>query len=492
MITVVVLNSWTIGQESRINKKNQLSNKQNGYQGFRRTSSIGELYRKHSTGVSKSKVLGSESSAQTAASVSTQYEIMIDGDTDFNTTANEKNWSGDGTPLSPYIIDGIITTGEIIIHNTNVYFQLRNSLFSGGSGIHLYNVTNANISSNTIVNNNYGIYFEFSDNNILYGNKIANNTWEGIYLRKSGNNTIVNNVLENNDLYLSGSQVGEFLQAKVTNNTVNGKALVYWQNISGGTIPSGAGQIILVNCTFVEVYGQRLSNLFYYGLFTVFSTNLYIHNNSIFKCFDGIYLFQSDDNIVSGNTLTNNSNCGISLSFCNNNTVSDNLISNNSMDGIHLWTNSTKNTVSGNTLTNNSNYGIWFWRSSSNVISGNILINNSNYGIFIESDSVDNMIKWNNLIGNNPAGISQAIDNGSSNTFCYNYWSDWTDPDADGIVDDPYSIDGSANNQDFYPLVEPMTASTTTISKSTANWNVLPLLLSLFVILILRQHKNKS
>ena len=38
------------------------------------------------------------------------------------------------------------------------------------------------------------------------------------------------------------------------------------------------------------------------------------------------------------------------------------------------------------------------------------------------------------------------------------YWDDWNSPDDDddGVVDNPYTITGSANNQDIYPLVEPI------------------------------------
>ncbi len=41
------------------------------------------------------------------------------------------------------------------------------------------------------------------------------------------------------------------------------------------------------------------------------------------------------------------------------------------------------------------------------------------------------------------------------NDIYYNYWSDWTTPDAnsDKLVDIPYLIEGTANNQDQYPLV---------------------------------------
>ncbi|MHA1947635.1 MAG: hypothetical protein ACW97W_16145, partial [Candidatus Hodarchaeales archaeon] len=44
-------------------------------------------------------------------------------------------------------------------------------------------------------------------------------------------------------------------------------------------------------------------------------------------------------------------------------------------------------------------------------------------------------------------------DQGQKNVFAFNYWDEWTSPDADddGIVDNPYFINGSSKNKDLYP-----------------------------------------
>ena len=49
---------------------------------------------------------------------------------------------------------------------------------------------------------------------------------------------------------------------------------------------------------------------------------------------------------------------------------------------------------------------------------------------------------------------SQAYDNGFIDLFLYNYWNGWTAPDnnSDGIVDNPYLIDGLAHSYDTKPL----------------------------------------
>ena len=45
-----------------------------------------------------------------------------------------------------------------------------------------------------------------------------------------------------------------------TTNTVNGKPVHYWKNQNGGTIPPGAGQIVLANSTNVVIENQNVSD----------------------------------------------------------------------------------------------------------------------------------------------------------------------------------------------------------------------------------------
>jgi len=119
------------------------------------------------------------------------------------------------------------------------------------------------------------------------------------------------------------------------------------------------------------------------------------------------------------------------------------------------------NNVSNGCITNNSVFnnkiGIQLdYFSKKNTISENLISNNSLYGIEIGQDSELNIIKLNDLSENNIHNC-QANDNGFYNRFAFNFWSDWieSDVDADGIIDESYSITGSANNNDTYPLSNP-------------------------------------
>lgn len=168
---------------------------------------------------------------------------------------------------------------------------------------------------------------------------------------------------------------------------------------------------------------------------------------------DGIRLNASTNNIVSNNTVYNNKWAGIRLE-ASGNTISNNRIYDNAEIGIYFES-SFNNTVTSNVLTNNGFCGLQLWFSGNNTLSNNTIAYHT-YGALLLS-SYNNTVRWNDFFQNNLNGTSQAFDDGSGNTFTSNYWDDWTGPDDDddGIVDSPYAIAGSANQQDLSPVVTP-------------------------------------
>jgi parallel beta-helix repeat protein len=230
-----------------------------------------------------------------------------------------------------------------------------------------------------------------------------------------------------------------------TSNTVNGKPVYYYKNQSGIVVPADAGQVILANCTHFVIENQNLSYASV-GIQIGFSSSIIIRNNNCSNNYNyGIYLSSSSSNSISNNNCSNNW-CGIGLDS------------------------SSSNSISNNTCCSNNWYGIYLYSSSSNSISNNTISDNTGYGIQIYSGSNFNRI-WNNSFYNNNGATSvydpshiQACDDGTGNLWNTsgtphgfgNYWGDWTSPDAnmDGIVDNPYVIDGSADAKDYYPLTQ--------------------------------------
>lgn len=93
----------------------------------------------------------------------------------------------------------------------------------------------------------------------------------------------------------------------------------------------------------------------------------------------------STTNIVTGNTLTANARDGIYVGKdCNTNTITDNTVSGATgttedsfeANGIYLWK-SAGNTITGNTISNNAaGFGIEMMGSKDNTITGNTITNN--------------------------------------------------------------------------------------------------------------------
>ncbi|MHA1330855.1 MAG: right-handed parallel beta-helix repeat-containing protein, partial [Candidatus Hodarchaeales archaeon] len=361
----------------------------------------------HYINLGNTKLQDHNTNSITKGTFSIQYQthnpIYIDGNDDFSSQAIAEGWTGNGSKVNPYIIQGLKITEEddylIRIRNVNVYFVITECLLIGALkyGIYFRSVVNAQITNNTIRNNQYGIYFSISSNNTITNNTISDNSLDGIFLcEHSGSNNIVGNTISNNTEHginlfytsddniirnnnltncgfgLYGNTIEDCLQREVAGNLVNGKPLILWQNINGGTIPSAAGQIILINTTDVTVTGQNISKASI-GLIILCSHILNIYNN----------------------TFSNNSKYGMLQHHSNNVTVNNNFVSNNEVNGIRLYS-SSNNTIANNTIIGNSLTGIALsYKSNSNSIINNTIKDNET-GISLYT-SKDNIIRNNNL-----------------------------------------------------------------------------------------------
>ena len=309
-------------------------------------------------------------------------------------------------------------------------------------GIYLDSSSNNILSNNTCSNKKNGIYLSLSNSNTLSNNNCSSNKYEGIDLFSSSNNILSGNILNENGILIYGSELFHWNTHDIdVSNKVNGKPVYYYKNQTGITVPDGAGQVFLANCTYFVIENQNLSHASI-GINLGFSSNSLFANNSCSNNVYGIWLQKSSSNTMSNNNCSNNI-YGILLHSSSNNVLSNNNCSYNSR-------------------------GIDLFISNNNTIIWNQLCNNIRYGVYIQSDFLTlcylNMV-WNNTFYHNngardtydPSHI-QAYDDGTNNrwnsTEGYgNYWSDWTTPDGDmnGIVDNPYNIDGSAGAKDYYP-----------------------------------------
>ncbi len=204
----------------------------------------------------------------------------------------------------------------------------------------------------------------------------------------------------------------------VEDNLVNGRPLVYLENVSNFAV-NDAGQVVLVNCSNIQVMNLDLS-----------------------RASIGVQLWGTNGTTISHSNMTANRYFGIFIrSFSNYNTLNGNNITSNYY-GICVDSSSNYNSIFKNNVAENSKYGIYLDSSAGNRIFHNNFINNA--------DQVGSYHSFNIWTDDYPSGG--------------NYWSDYTGVDrkngflqngseSDGIGDTPLIFDSS--NLDNYPLMGP-------------------------------------
>ena len=310
--------------------------------------------------------------------------------------------------------------GDPVFEVTADYVKISGFTVEGAAwraGIRLYFADYCNISNNNCSNNGAGIALDDSNNNCISNNNCSNNNWEGIDLHDSNNNKLTGNLLLENGIVIWGRSLSHYTNEIDTSNTVNGKPVYYWNDVEGGRIPDGAGQVILVNCKNIVVENQNLKNASS-GMQITFSSGITIKNNNCSNNWEGIDLHDSNNNCISNNNCLNNNWEGIELIDSNNNSISNNNCSNNEF-GIRLGGDSNDNSISKNKCSNNR-CAIYLKYSNNNCISNNTCSNNMDMGIHLE-DSNNNCISDNNC-SNSFTGILlwYSNNNSISNNNCSN------------------------------------------------------------------------
>ncbi len=403
--------------------------------------------------------------------------IYIQGNGDF-TPANGVT-GGSGTPSDPFIIEGweIYASGSpaIEIVNTTAHFVIRDSYtdtvymlnlpciylnnVSNGAvknvtvedsdfGIHLYRSSNNTIANNTVadniaMSNMHSIRIVESHNNKILNNRVSSNKQEGIYLYSSDNNTVANNmisdydvgivlmrshynILTNNSLVDTGiATFGEKLEEWNTHiidttNVVNGKPVYYWKNRTGGTVPLGAGQIILANCTNVGVENENISDgsiAIMVGFssestianFTAWSniwdidiwmsSNITIINSTLSGSRVGIYVGYSADTKVIKSSMEQSTQSGMFVWGSRGTVVRDSLVVGTTWwAGVDLH-DTTDTVILNTTISNGNSVGLWA-SESTNLQVVNCIISGNREGIRFDRYTRNAMIVNSTISGN--------------------------------------------------------------------------------------------
>jgi parallel beta-helix repeat protein len=332
----------------------------------------------------------------------------------------------DGVTMSDFTIqnNGLRGEGVRIDSNDNTFFN--NIVDTPHDEIRVAGDNNT-ISCNTVASDR--IILSGECNNISF-NTIANNKY-GIFFVDSWGNTISNNSFIHSGLYYSDDTVWNNV---VTDNTVNGKPLIYLFDETDMVLDSLAGQILLINCTNITVINQDLSNTTV-GIQTLKSDSCVISGNTFTNNMFGILLNGSDNaifdnsitntnsaiylsgtiNIISHNRISHNAG-SIYLASSMHNVIFNNTVTNN-IDGIVLENGCDFNSIVDNTVEGNNYSGIIIFRGDGNMIYRNTLYDNNQNSV-----SGDGNIIVDNTITKNDEGIDVFGEDNfiSDNTIAYN------------------------------------------------------------------------
>jgi parallel beta-helix repeat protein len=177
-----------------------------------------------------------------------------------------------------------------------------------GEGIVVKTSSDSNIiTNNTVLSGFYhGIVISHSSNNVVSNNN-ASYSRAGMYMIGGTATTFHDNIMYNNGMIIVGSDPTNWdSQTISTSNTVNGRPVYYWKNVTGGKIPSDAGQVFLANCTGVVVENITFTNGTA-GVGLGFSTGNLVANNTFqSNRVHGVYLQASPLNKIFHNNFADN------------------------------------------------------------------------------------------------------------------------------------------------------------------------------------------
>ncbi len=198
-----------------------------------------------------------------------------------------------------------------------------NNITDGSLGIRLVDALHNVVSGNNVVSmDGTGIDLESSLDNNVSGNNISSNSFLGMWLESSSNNRILGNTFLNDGLMVMDSYGNV-----VTDNVVNGKPLVYLEDVSDYSV-GDAGQVVLVRCNRVEVENLTISDIDI-GIELWQTNNTSIIGNIIANNEFGIVFQNSSYDTVSGNNITSNSLSGLEFDSSSGSTIYLNNFENN-------------------------------------------------------------------------------------------------------------------------------------------------------------------
>ncbi|MGY5876760.1 MAG: right-handed parallel beta-helix repeat-containing protein [Candidatus Thorarchaeota archaeon] len=345
--------------------------------------------------------------------------IYIQNNSHLQYLAQNESWGGDGSELSPFLIEGYNITSDALaieINHVTLYVTIMDCYIDSNNpgfdhGIYLNNVSHCQINETIIKNRFYGINAAESPNLLISNCNIS--------------------LCTNDNINLDGSPFVYLFENNFFESGNAGSALVDCPNST-----------IEFNNFFTNDYGLIMNNDDY----TSISYN-HFFNNSIYGLDSGYTEFA----YIFSNYMYDNGEAGLALNFGDNTTIDQNEFYHNGWSGtprggLYAWNTPIGVVVTNNLFSNNSYSGIRLDSAAHWTISNNDIVDNGDQGIY--GPNSDHMTVFQNSILNNgrtPEGGAQ---------FCgvyIDHTSEYWDFDHNFVSDNAgYGFTNSGTNHTTY------------------------------------------
>jgi len=364
------------------------------------------------------------------------------------------------------------------------------TVFENGYGIRLKGYSHFNtIRKVNGYSNKYGVYVYQSNNNTVAESAFNDHERDGISFVYSHHAVAYGNRMVDGGIDIVGDPQYFKTLTIPSNNTVMDKPVYFMKNQKGTTVPLGAGQVILLNCSHVTIRDQDV-NSGSLGVRVVRSSNITIsrvranHNTGSGILLEaseyctvedvvcsnnqyyGIEASSIEHSMICNSSFTNNEK-GIYIDQCSSTCLRNVTCEYNTHSGIDLRYGAKTITIMESFCQNNQDYGIHFRNGSSSTITDSFISNNR-VGIYMVYYSTDNAAHNNTITDNQDYGIEAGREVDATN----NWWGHNSGPYHE--TENPYGKgDNVTDHVEFDPWIgkeknEPPTATIHSVSPDPA------------------------
>lgn len=209
----------------------------------------------------------------------------------------------DGTELIDCSIDGgtegILSQDDsrTFIQNVSINSTLENNLRSVGS-------IDAHVKNCSFSKAGYHPAYLSRSEGVKVTNCTFSENERGMYLYNSSKIVMDNNSLDKG-INIEGKDMTHWSSHQIDNNPIQNGELIYRTHKSGENVMDHSGQVILVNCTKMNVAGCDLNNG-EVGLIAAFSEDNRFVGNNMMNNHQGIRSYSSYENVFHHNAFINN------------------------------------------------------------------------------------------------------------------------------------------------------------------------------------------